>query len=72
MSVNFLIQNVRNEEDVGSNSLDSFLTFSSSSRGALAPAPPQKSFNISSIILYNIINTFKNYINKWLINKMVS
>ena len=31
MPVNFLIQNVRNEENVDSNSLGSFLTFSSSS-----------------------------------------
>ena len=44
MSVNFLIQNVRNEEDVGSNSLGSFLTFSSSSRGALGPGPTPKIF----------------------------
>ena len=34
-------------------------------------APPKKSINISSIILYNTINAFKNYINKWLINSMV-
>ena len=34
-------------------------------------APPKKSINISSIILYNAINGFKNYINKWLINRMV-
>ena len=34
-------------------------------------APPKKSINISSIILYNTINAFKNYINKWLINRMV-
>ena len=72
MPVNFLIQNVRNEEDVGSNSLGSFLTFSSSSpmvaesggvEGALPLTPPKKSINISSIILYNTINAFKNYIN---------
>ena len=42
------------------------------SRGAKCPlAPPKKSINISSIILYNAINGFKNYINKWLINRMV-
>ena len=41
-------------------------------RGALAPpVPPKKSINVSSIILYNTINAFKNYINKWLINRMV-
>ena len=34
-------------------------------------APPKKSINISSIILYNAINGFKNYINKLLINRMV-
>ena len=40
--------------------------------GPSAPlAPPKKSINISSIILYNAINGFKNYINKWLINRMV-
>ena len=30
--------------------------------GPLAPA--KKSINISTIILYNIINVFRNYINK--------
>ena len=31
--------------------------------GHLPPAPSKKSINISSIILYNTINAFKNYIN---------
>ena len=39
--------------------------------GDLPPGPPKKSINISSIILYNTINAFTNYINKWLINRMV-
>ena len=34
-------------------------------------APPKKYIKIYSIILYNAINGFKNYINKLLINRMV-